>query len=254
MQQQHSTLYIIGFSAAVCVVCSLLVSTTAVSLKSRQERNAALDMQKSVLRAAGLIEPGETADAQKIASLFEQIQVKVINIETGEPVDVDPDTVNPRQAVKNPDASIEAPENNAGITRLPKLIRVYEVVKGGSVTRIVIPIFGKGLWSTMYGFLALASDGNTIEGITFYDHGETPGLGGEVDNPRWQSLWEGREAYDDSGDVAIEVIKGTAPPPDKAPHKIDGLSGATITGRGVSHFVRFWLSQDGLGPYLDRYQ
>jgi Na+-transporting NADH:ubiquinone oxidoreductase subunit C len=125
-------------------------------------------------------------------------------------------------------------------------------VTGGAVEMLILPIEGKGLWSTLYGFIALAPDATTIEGITFYEHGETPGLGGEIDNPSWKALWPGRRAFNDRGETAIEVIKGQAGPPAEDPYRVDGLSGATLTGRGVSHLVRFWLSEDGFGPFLDQ--
>ena len=121
-------------------------------------------------------------------------------------------------------------------------------------TMIILQVWGQGLWSTMYGYLALSNDGVTIEGLTFYTHGETPGLGGEVDNPRWKALWPGRKAFDDQGEPAIEVVKGSPGPPSEAPHKVDALSGATITSNGVQYLLNFWLSDAAYGPYLDRYQ
>ena len=98
--------------------------------------------------------------------------------------------------------------------------------------------------------LALAPDTTTIEGITFYEHGETPGLGGEVDNPSWKALWIGRQAFDDNWQPAIEVIKGCCRTGRRGPLRVDGLSGATLTARGVSNLVRFWLGENGFEPYL----
>ena len=95
-----------------------------------------------------------------------------------------------------------------GSTRLPNKAVVYQRVDDGDVLAIILPVEGKGLWSTLYGFIALAPDTRTIEGITFYEHGETPGLGGEVDNPSWKALWPGRKAFDEDWEPAIEVIKG----------------------------------------------
>jgi Na+-transporting NADH:ubiquinone oxidoreductase subunit C len=131
---------------------------------------------------------------------------------------------------------------------------IYERVDGDDVVLLILPIEGKGLWSTLYGFLALAPDTKTIEGLTFYEHGETPGLGGEIDNPRWKGLWKDRVAFDDEGNPEIEVIKGAAGPPDTDPHRVDGLSGATLTGRGVTHLIQFWLSNDGYGPFLEKFR
>ena len=123
-------------------------------------------------------------------------------------------------------------------------------MEGEEIRMLILPIEGKGLWSTMYGFIALAPDTTTIKGLTFYEHGETPGLGGEVDNPSWKALWKGRQAYDGEWNPEIEVIKGAAGPPEEDPFRVDGLSGATLTCRGVSSTVQFWLSDDGFKPFL----
>jgi Na+-transporting NADH:ubiquinone oxidoreductase subunit C len=107
-----------------------------------------------------------------------------------------------------------------------------------------------GLWSILYGYLALDTDLTTIRGITFYEQGETAGLGGEVENPRWKALWPGRRAFDERGNVKIQVKKGVAGPPAEDPYQVDGLSGATLTSRGVTNMIRFWLGPDGFGPFI----
>ena len=250
--RQYSNAYIIGFATVVCLVCSIVVSTAAVALRERQDRNKVLDRQTQVLVVAGLLSEDETADAEKIESLFDQnIRSTVIDLETGT-VDpsIDPVSFDQRKATKDPATSHPAPENNSGITRLPNHALVYQRVQDDNVQSLILPIEGKGLWSTLYGFIALAPDTTTIEGITFYEHGETPGLGGEIDNPSWKATWTGRQAFDDSWQPAIQVIKGLAGPAEQDPYRVDGLSGATLTARGVSHLVRFWLSDDGFGPYL----
>jgi Na+-transporting NADH:ubiquinone oxidoreductase subunit C len=252
--RQHSNAYIIGFAAAVCLVCSIVVSSAAVALRPRQIENKELDRQKQVLLVAGLLEPGEAADAARVSELFEaSIDPRAVDLATGDYDDsVDPASFDQRKATKDPALSRPAVTNNAGIQRVPNNAVVYHKIVDGELEMLILPIEGKGLWSTLYGFIALAPDTTTIEGITFYEHGETPGLGGEVDNPSWKALWPGRMAFDEGGDVAIEVIKGYAGSPADDPYRVDGLSGATITARGVSHLVRFWLSDGGFGPYLDR--
>ncbi|MEE4271964.1 MAG: Na(+)-translocating NADH-quinone reductase subunit C [Thermoanaerobaculales bacterium] len=251
---QHSNAYIIGFAAAVCLVCSIVVSTSAVALRPRQIQNKELDRQKQVLMVAGLIEAGQAADAAEIQRLFdESIVARAVDLETGEyDESVDTAAYDQRKATRDPALSRAAGANPAGIPRLPNTAVIYQKVVQDEVEMVILPIEGKGLWSTLYGFLALAPDLTTIEGITFYEHGETPGLGGEVDNPSWKALWPGRQAFDDSGEVAIEVIKGHAGPVDQDPYRVDGLSGSTLTARGVSNLVRFWLSEDGFGPYLEQ--
>jgi len=253
---QHSNAYIISFAAAVCLVCSIVVSTSAVGLRPRQIQNKELDRQKQVLTVAGLIEPGQKVDIVEAKRLFdENIVAKAVDLATGAyDESVDPATYDQRKASKDPATSKVADPNNAGVRRLAHKAVVYQKVADGEVELLVLPIEGAGLWSTLYGFLALAPDTTTIEGITFYEHGETPGLGGEVDNPSWKNLWVNRQAFDANGEVAIEVIKGHAGPPAEDPHRVDGLSGATLTARGVSDLVRFWLSEDGFGPYLGEFR
>lgn len=253
---RHDNTYIVVFAAAVCLVCSIFVSASAVGLRERQVANRVLDRQKKVLTVAGLIEEGEAVGAQQVAELFRQsVEAQVIELASGE-VDsgINPADFDQQKALKDPASSRPAPANSAGIRRLPNDALVYLVKPQGEVEKIILPIEGKGLWSTLYGFLALAPDTTTIEGIIFYAHGETPGLGGEVDNPSWKALWQGRQAYDESWEPAIAVIKGAAGPPEDDPHRVDGLSGATITGRGVSELVRFWLGDGGFGPYLERFR
>ena len=243
---QYSMKYIFGFAAAVCFVCSVLISVANVGLRERQEANKLLDKQKSVLQAAWLVQPGEKVSRAQIEALFQNIHARVLDLETGRILQ----DLNAAEFDESTAPSAPAPANNAGVRDLPRQVVVYEIMQGDAVDMLVLPIVGKGLWSTMYGFLALDADGRTIRGLTYYDQGETPGLGGEVDNPRWKRLWQGRLAYDDKGEVAIEVIKGAAGPPEESPHQVDGLSGATLTSRGVSNMLRFWLGENGYAPFL----
>ena len=141
----------------------------------------------------------------------------------------------------------------AGVQRLPRQALVYELRNAaGQLDLVILPISGMGLWSTLYGFIALDADLETIRGITYYEHLETPGLGGEVDNPRWKALWPGRKAFDDDETVSIEVIRGRAGAPEDDPHRVDGLAGATMTSRGVTNMLQLWLGEHGFRPYLDR--
>ena len=252
--RQYSNAYIIGFATAICLVCSIVVSTSAVALRDRQDRNKVLDRQTKVLVVAGVLEEGQAASAEEIDKLFEtNIRTRVVDLASGEYDDsVDPTTYDQRKATKDPGLSSAAPKNSAGLTRVPEKALVYQRMDGEEVQSLILPIEGKGLWSTLYGFIALAPDTTTIEGITFYEHGETPGLGGEVDNPNWKALWVGRKAYDESWQPAIEVIKGAAGPPAEDPYQVDGLSGSTLTSRGVTNLVQFWLGENGFDPYLQK--
>ena len=254
--RQYSNAYIIGFATAVCLICSIVVSTSAVALRERQDRNKVLDRQTKVLVIAGLLEEGQKATAEEVEGLFnDNIRIRAVDLASGTYDDsVDITTYDQRKAEKDPETSRAAPPNSAGLTRIPEVALVYQKVEDDQVEMLILPVEGKGLWSTLYGFLALAPDTTTIDGITFYQHGETPGLGGEIDNPAWKAKWEGRQAYDDDFEPAITVIKGAAGPAGEDPYHVDGLSGATLTARGVSHLVQFWLGDNGFGPYLENFR
>ena len=251
---QHNAVYTVLFAAAVCVVCAVLVSTSAVSLSERQELNALLDKQKNVLYAAGLAQQGETLTPEDILKRFENVKAVVVDLEKGEETDIDPTTFDQADAASDPATSREAPSNRSAIKPVPNHALVYHVIENGETTMCVIPIEGYGLWSTLYGFLAIGRDGSTVKGLTFYQHKETPGLGGEVDNPKWKSLWPGRMAYDDAGKPAIRVIKANAGSPEAAPHQVDGLTGATITSNGVSMMLEFWFGEAGFLKYLQKFR
>jgi Na+-transporting NADH:ubiquinone oxidoreductase subunit C len=243
------------FATAVSVVCALLVATAAVGLRERQEVNAQLYKQKNVLLAASLLKPGESATAGEVQAIFDKrIRVRAVDLQTGQLVpedQFDAKSYDQRKARNDPALSRAAPANEAQVARLPKRGTVYQVAApDGSVEQLVLPIEGMGMWGTVYGFLSMDRDGNTVRGLTFYEQKETPGLGGEISNPKWQALWVGRKAYDANWVPQLAVIKGQAGPPASDPHHVDGLSGATITSNGITRVVRFWLSADGYAPYL----
>lgn len=250
---QYSNAYIFGFAAAICVVCGVVVAGSAVTLKDRQEANARLDRQKKVLSVVGLLKEDEDLDAPAIEARFaERIHPVVVELKTGKPAEgIDAATFDQQAEAKDPAVGIDAPANQAKVLRLPKHAIVYEVLgTDKKVERVVLPVEGKGLWSTLYGYLAVEKDGDTIAGLTFYQHGETPGLGGEIDNPRWKSLWPGRKIHNAKGENAIRVVKGAAGAVSEAPNKVDGLSGATLTSNGVTYLLQFWVGEHGFGPYL----
>lgn len=246
---QYSTRYIFFFCAGICLVCSVLISTLAVALRPAIARNGLLEKRRSVLYAAWLAEPGEKLTAQRIDDLFKNVVPKVIDLETGDYAEgIDPATFNPDTAPR-----VKVSANPSGITDVPTQIQIYHVMKDGKIDMLILPIYGKGLWGTLYGYIALQADADTVAGLTYYSHKETPGLGAEVDNPRWKGLWPGREIYDENGEVAIHVIKGAAGAPQEAPHEVDGLSGATLTSRGVTNMLHYWFSDAGYGPYLKKF-
>ncbi|MBL8314947.1 MAG: Na(+)-translocating NADH-quinone reductase subunit C [Rubrivivax sp.] len=255
MPKLDSTRYTVLFATGVSVACALLVATAAVGLREKQEANAQLYKQKNVLLAASLAKPGQALSAAEVQKIFDQrITVRALDLQTGQLVPPDKFDIrgyDQRKARNDPALSRPAPSNEAKVARLPKVGTVYQVKAGdGSVEQLVLPIEGMAMWGTVYGFLAIDRDGNTVRGLTFYEQKETPGLGGEIGNPKWQALWVGRKVYDEKWVPQLAVIKGQAGPPEKDPHRIDGLSGATITSNGITRVVQFWLSANGYAPYL----
>lgn len=250
--QREGSVYTVIFTTILCGICSVLVASAAVGLKDRQLMNQILDRQHKILLVSGLVSPRDRLSREGIVNKFkESIEVRLIDFQTGEYVQgVDPNTFDPKRALKDPNLSMTAPPNNSGINVMPKYGFVYLVKRSGQVDEVIIPIQGRGLWSMLYGYLALDKDLNTVRGIIFYEHGETPGLGGEIENPRWCQLWVGRKVYDDEGNVKLSVIKGQAGPVESDPYHVDGLSGATMTSRGVSNLIQFWLSDSGYGKYI----
>lgn len=240
----------------LCVVCSIFISSAAVILKPMQQANKTLDRNKNILAAAGLFDPA-TDGNEDIERLFAQFSPRIVDIDSGtfltdsEMADlgISPSTYDERTVLNDAAFSdaLSGAEDIAGLKRRVRYATVY-LVEGsdGALQDIVVPVSGYGLWGTMYGYLALEGDGSTITGIGFYDHKETPGLGGEITNPRWMALWPGKEIYDDSGAVALSVVKGNG----QGAHEIDGLAGATLTSRGVEQLIEFWLGPLGFGPFL----
>lgn len=258
MANINSTRYTILFAATVCVICAALVSVAAVSLKPSQQANARLYMEKNVLVAAGLVSQGQRMTVPEVQAYFDRdIKARLVDLGSGEllPEDrADARRYDQRAARNDPATSQAAPGNPAGVRRLPNQGIVYFVMKDGQVDQLVVPVEGLGMWGTIYGFLSLAPDANTVRGLTYYEHRETPGLGAEISNPDWLRLWNGRKAYDDTGSAAVRVIKGQAGAPDVDPNHVDGLSGATITGNAVTHLMQFWLGEHGYGKFLQRFR
>ncbi|OMH33705.1 Na(+)-translocating NADH-quinone reductase subunit C [Motiliproteus sp. MSK22-1] len=237
-------------SVALCVVCAVFVSAAAVALKPQQLANKALDRKTNILAAADLNDPNKTVD-----ELFDaNVTAKVLDMTTGTWAEgIDPLTYDEQKAAKDPaQAVVLGDKDIAGIKQHARYKVVYMVKSGDEIEKLILPVHGKGLWSTLYGFMALEGDFNTVVGLGFYSHAETPGLGGEVDNPSWKAVWKGKKVYgDDFENAEIGLIKGKVDPAGKnAAHQIDGLAGATLTSNGVTNLVKFWLGENGYAPFL----
>jgi Na+-transporting NADH:ubiquinone oxidoreductase subunit C len=236
----------ITVALVLCLVCAVVVSSAAVILRPAQAVNEKANMQMNILQAAGLYDP-----QQSIQDQFQIVTTRLVNLETGEFVEgMDAERYNQRKASKDPSMNrvLSGEEDIASIKRQAKIAKIYLIENGGQIDKIILPVHGYGLWSTLYGFMALEGDGNTVAGLGFYEHAETPGLGGEVDNPNWKAQWTGKQVY--NGDaVALRLVKGGADRSDS--YGVDALSGATLTSRGVDNLLKFWMSDAGFKPFLD---
>lgn len=253
MSNKESTGRTLFVALAVSLVASVFVAGSAVALKPVQIENRLLDKQRSILAIAGLGD--DKLSSREVKDLFNsRIKARVINLDTGDYNDsLDPVTFDPLKAARDPktSAALKGSEDIALIKRREQFTTVYMVEQNGELESLILPIRGYGLWSTLHGFLAIKPDLNTVVGLGFYQHAETPGLGGEVDNPNWKGMWPGKTLFDDSGKPVIRIVKGGVDPssPD-AGHQVDALAGATLTSNGVDRLMQFWLGEQGFGPYL----
>ncbi|MEX0446489.1 Na(+)-translocating NADH-quinone reductase subunit C [Xenorhabdus sp. SGI246] len=234
----------------LCLVCSIVVAGSAVGLKAQQQEQKLLDKQRNILDVAGLLKPNMTT-AEIKATYNSRIQPRLLDLKTAtlEKSDGNFDLNN---ALRSDETSIAlSPEQDlAKIRRRADKAEIYLVKDGdGKTTELVLPIYGSGLWSMMYAFISIDVDGVTSRGITYYSHGETPGLGGEVDNPQWRKQWVGKKLYNPEGAPALRIVRGGA---GDNPYGVDGLSGATLTSNGVQHMFDFWLGDNGFGPFLKK--
>ncbi|GEK72298.1 MULTISPECIES: Na(+)-translocating NADH-quinone reductase subunit C [Halomonas] len=249
-QSNNSIKKILTVAFALCIVCSVIVSTAAVGLRAKQQLNQELDRKSNILDVAGLYEPGTDVE-----EAFEQVTPRVVDLRSGEYTDqFDAATYDSFQAARDPAQSrtLSGEKDIAGLSRQENYTTVYLVGDPDDPEQIILPVRGQGLWGLMRGYLAVQGDGNTIEGITFYSHSETPGLGGEVDNPRWKAQWDGKEIFAEADSVQpdIALVKGGA----SGETEVDALSGASLTSKGVTNLLQFWLSPEGFGEYLARFR
>ena len=251
MAKMESTSRTVTVALVLCIVCSLVVSSAAVLLKDKQDVNKKIDRYTNILAAAGMLQ----ADAGIEEQFNELVTSRVGDLNSGLFTDeVDADSFDQLRSAKDRSISINltSSEDIAKISRRENFALVYLVETDGQLNKIILPVRGYGLWSTLHGYLALEKDGQTVAGLGFYQHTETPGLGGEVDNPRWKALWPGKKVYKD-GNVEIQLVKGSVDPAsDSADYQIDGLAGATLTSNGVTNLVQFWLGEQGFQKFLGK--
>ena len=244
-----NTVKTVVVALGLCLVASMVVSSAAVSLRPLQERNAALDKQVNILQVAGVYE-----DGIDVAEAFDAFEPHVLELASGEFTDqFEADSFDDRAAADDLTLSAPLEDDPASIGRQANYVTVYLLRnEDGTLDKVILPVYGYGLWSTLYGFMAIEEDGNTIYGLQFYEHAETPGLGAEVDNPRWKALWRDKKLRTDDGEGELAITVAKTPPAAGRDYYVDALSGATLTSRGVDNLVRFWMSERGFEPFLER--
>ena len=220
--------YTLIFTSCVTIVLGIIIATTADNLRERQEINEELDIKKNILYALGYKQNIDNPWTNKIVESLYKNSINEIYIDRKGTVYQKQEDIE-----KNP-------------------LKIYQRMDNGLITGYAIPIEGKGLWGTMYGYFAIEPDAVTVKGITFYRHKETPGLGGEVDKEWFKNNFIGKRLVDNDGKlVSIEVIKGFVSDKDpEAYRKVDGISGATITGKGVTTFLKKDLNK--YEPYFKK--
>jgi Na+-transporting NADH:ubiquinone oxidoreductase subunit C len=252
MQNKITTGKVLSVALVVSLVCSAVVTISTIMLRPVQEANRQHYMEVNILKVAGLLQEGVALKAQ-----LQQLETHLVELDSGKFHEVEqPEAYDQRRAVKDPRQSIalSAAEDIAGIKRRARYAPVYLLRDdNGRVETIILPIHGNGLWSSLYGFIALQGDTKTVIGLRFYEHAETPGLGGEVDSTRWLAQWRGKTIFDSRWQPKIRLLKGGVD--HDAPgtiHQVDALSGASVTSRGVENLLKFWLGDSGFGPFLAR--
>jgi len=241
---------------AVAFVCSVLVSVAAITLKPIQMLNQLVERSRNVVALTGLVPEGAVLSDDEILEAIEQLDIRVVNIDTGEfDPGIDPADFDARAAASDSELGIVVPpaDDLANLGRRSRYAVVYLVWDGDELARVILPIHGQGMWSTIYGFVALESDLNTIAAVSFYEQTETAGLGDQILRPDWQAQWQGRQLFDSRGNLSFRVASGAVEEGSPAArHQVDGLSGATVTGDGVTRIVAYWFGPNGYGEFLER--
>jgi Na+-transporting NADH:ubiquinone oxidoreductase subunit C len=240
----------------VALGCSVLVSVVAITLKPVQLRNELMEKNRNIIGLTGLIEPGATLSDTAMQAAGNSLDLRVLDIDTGLfSTAVDPADYDARAARNNPELSVAIPDDEdlANLGRREKYAVVYLVWNAGQLQRIILPVYGQGMWSTLYGYIALEADFNTIAAITFYEQAETAGLGDQVQSPEWHAKWRGRKLYSASGELRFRVAGGQLNPDSPAAaYQVDAMTGATVTGDAVTRLIGYWFGPHGYAPFIEQ--
>ena len=243
--------YTFGFATAICVVCSLSLATVSMGLKERQEDNARRDKQGNILKALGLPEDGGELTPEAIDSLWvERVELRVVDA-SGAVVEAPKGDQDGDGDLDEED--VELALDAAGEGETPEILGLYVRKDGAKDGAYGMPVYGAGLWGPISGYLALDPKATEVTGVTFFAPKETPGLGAEIMNAKFKGQWTGKRIVDAKGQATpVRVVKGEASTlcPDTVQHCVDGVSGATITSRGVDAMVA--QSITWYDPYLNQ--
>jgi Na+-transporting NADH:ubiquinone oxidoreductase subunit C len=250
---KESVFRTLSVAAGVALVCSLIVSTAVFLLRPYQLAYSAVDRNRAILEALEILSPDDEVEARAIVTRFVDLDQRVVDLNSGSfTTDVDAATYDFREATQNPQAMVEipAPEDIGGIGSRPQFMPVYLVVEGGDLQRIALPFYASGMWSTIYGYVALESDLQTIAGVVFYEHGETPGIGDRILDPQWLGSWRAKRVYGPEGDVRFSITANAQAA--QAQYRVDSITGATVTVKAVNDAIQYWFSDHGYGRFLAR--
>lgn len=247
----ESPLKAVVVTLAVCLVASFLVAGSAVLLRPAQIANKERERQARLTEIIALL-PGIESELSAAGEL--RLESKVVDLETGRSLpEIDPDRFDQRRAAKDPERSVAVPPERdlAQIGRRARHAVIHLVWQDERLRLVILPVHGHGFGSMLYGYLGLSADTRSVVGLRFYEHGETPGLGALIDDPGWRGQWYGKSVWDFADQPALGVAEAALKPDaPEAAYLVDALTGATWTGRGVTNLLRFWLGDDGFGPYL----
>jgi len=237
------------------LVCSTMVSAAVVVLRPIQLNNQLLERSRNIMALTGLMPTGEVVEDEQMLELFRSVDTRIADIDAGrfEP-SIDPLTFDLRRAANDSDLSTAVPPelDLAKLGRRSRYSPVYIVWEGDRVDRLVVPVRGAGMWSMLYGYIALRPDLSTIAGMTFYEQNETPGLGDQISHRQWLDGWQGKQIYDHVGTPLFSVSEGEVEEGSaQAAYQVDGLTGATVTGNAVTALIRYWFGPHGYQPFLE---
>jgi len=237
------------------IICSSLVSAAVVILRPIQLNNQMLDRSRNIMKLTGLVEKGVAPGDEEILELFRSMDVRIVDIDRAVfSNELDPLSFDQRRAANNPDLGVDIPagQDLSSLGRRSRFTTVYIVLRDGELERLILPVHGAGMWSMIYGYIALEPDLNTIAAVTFYEQAETPGIGDQIQRPEWQAQWQGRRIYDETGELRFAINQGKVEPGTSTwLYEVDALTGATVTADAVTSMIHYWFGSHGYRGFLD---